>query len=82
MIAFRRHLAPALLAVVLALIPLLGFPGGSRDAFGAAQTGATVEVQVVDFAFEPAMVMIEVGATVATLTELADAIVSNQGSHN
>ncbi len=64
MIAFRRHAVQALLAVVLTLIPLLGYPGGSRDASGAAQSGATVEVQVVDFAFEPAMVMIEAGDTV------------------
>jgi plastocyanin len=72
MIDSRRHSAQALLAVVLALlIPLLGMPGGSRVASGAAQSGATVEVQVVDFAFEPAMVMIEAGDTV-TWTNTGD----------
>lgn len=72
MIASRRHRPIPVVAVALAvLISLLAHPGGSRVAPVAAQAAATVEVQVVDFAFEPAMVMIETGTTV-TWTNAGD----------
>ena len=59
----RRPRPGALLAVALAFILAalsLVTPAGPV----AAQSGATVEVQVIDFAFEPAMVMIAPGTTV------------------
>jgi plastocyanin len=62
--------ARTLLAVSLAMVLVtLAVVPSSHSVL--AQSGATVEVQVVDFAFEPAMVMIEPGTTV-TWTNAGD----------
>ena len=67
----RRQRLASFLSVVLAiLVSLVALAvAGPRPA--AAQSGAEVAVEVVDFAFEPAMVMIEPGTTV-TWTNAGD----------
>jgi plastocyanin len=65
MVSMPRLQPRVLLAAVLAvLLPLLALSAATPVRPVAAQAAATVEVQVVDFAFEPAMVMIEAGDTV------------------
>jgi plastocyanin len=56
------------MSLAIALVSLAVVPSSH---FVLAQSGATVEVQVVDFAFEPAMVMIDPGTTV-TWTNAGD----------
>lgn len=58
--------ALAVLSAILLLAPMLDLP---RPV--SARQGPSVEVQVVDFAYEPAMVMIEPGTTV-TWTNAGD----------
>ena len=71
MVTSRRHVRSLLTVTLAILIPLLGVPASSRIVPVAAQSGAEIAVQVVDFAFEPAMVMIEPGTTV-TWTNAGD----------
>ena len=71
MIASRRHVRSLLTVILAVLIPLLAGSASSRIGPVAAQSGAEIAVQVVDFAFEPAMVMIEPGTTV-TWTNAGD----------
>mgnify|MGYP000097148957 CR=1 FL=1 len=59
----RRRLASLLNVVLAILVSLVALAGAAPAPPAAAQSGGA-EVEVVDFAFEPAMVTIEPGTTV------------------
>jgi plastocyanin len=64
----RRARTFPVVSLAIVLVTLAAVPSSHSVL---AQSGATVEVQVIDFAFEPAMVMIEPGTTV-TWTNTGD----------